>query len=143
MHKYIQIDYWHMIFLIIHPLSFLWIAFNLRTIHEEPPSRRGWRGSQNWFITGYFQREARTQCQMQSIFVSSTVDGPPGVSGVSKATNVKNYLKNLFSWPYFGTLLIFSWILALQTNKVLFSTKFQNVWHPGHPWECICSVEIY
>ena len=58
------------------------------------------------------------------------------------AKNAKNDLKNLCFWPYFGSLLSFSWILALQTNKFVFSTKFQKFWHPGHPWERIRSGDI-
>ena len=58
------------------------------------------------------------------------------------AKNVKNGPKILCFWPYFVSLLSFSWILALQTNKFVFSTKFQKFWHPGHPWERIRSGDI-
>ena len=58
------------------------------------------------------------------------------------AKNAKNDLKNHCFWPYFDSLLTFSWILALETNKFVFSTNFQNFWHPGHPWERIRSGDI-
>ena len=58
------------------------------------------------------------------------------------AKNAKNDLKNHCFWPYFGSLLSFSWILALQTKTFVFSTNFCNFWHPGHPWERIRSGDI-
>ena len=39
---------------------------------------------------------SKTQCQMHSIFVSSTADAPPGVSGVSK--DQKKYAKSDFGY---------------------------------------------
>ena len=54
----------------------------------------------------------------------------------------KKWPKNHCFWPYFVNFLNFSWILALQTNKFVFSTQFLNFWHPGHPWERIRSGDI-
>ena len=40
----------------------------------------------------------------------------------------KNDLKKTLFWPEFGSLLSFSWMLALQTNRFFFSKKFLTPW---------------
>ena len=59
-----------------------------------------------------------------------------------KLKNAKMTYKSHCFWPYFGSLLSFSWILELQTNRFVFSTKFQNFWHPWYPWSK-SSLEIH